>query len=67
MDSFEQLEKEAAKLQSSKLLTSSEANGIQSTFNEDVYCEYISLINKKILEQTKRNVNFKQNGMLILL
>lgn len=63
MDSFWQLEKEAAereaaKLQSSKLLTASEAKGLQSTFNEDIYREYILLINTKILEQAKRNVNF---------
>lgn len=63
MDSFWQLEKEAAereaaKLQSSKLLTASEAKRLQSTFNEDIYREYILLINTKILEQAKRNVNF---------
>ena len=63
MDSFWQLEKEeaereAAKLQSSKLLTASEAKGLQSTFNEDIYREYILLINTKILEQAKQNVNF---------
>lgn len=45
-------------MQSSKLITASEAKELQSTFNEDIYREYMSLINKKILEQAKRNVNF---------
>lgn len=63
MDSFsimekEEAEREAAKSRSSKLLTASEAKGLQSTFDEDVYHEYVSLINKKISDQAKRNVNF---------
>jgi len=48
MNNFVQSENEAAKLEVSKLLTASEAKELQSSFDEDVYREYVSHINKRI-------------------
>lgn len=58
MNNFVQSENEAAKLEASKLLTASEAKEFQSSFDEDVYREYVSHINKRISDEAKRNVGF---------
>lgn len=58
MNNFVQSENEAAKLEASKLLTASEAKELQSSFDEDVYREYVSRINKRISDEAKRNVGF---------
>ena len=63
MNSFVQSENEvaeheAAKLQASELLTAAEAKELQSSFDDDVYHEYVSYINKKISYKAKRNNDF---------
>ena len=54
----ETLERETTKLEASKLLTAAEAKELQSSFDEDVYREYVSHINKRISDEAKRNVGF---------